>query len=711
MKKLFVIFLVLWAVIAFSQTVVFEDDFESGTGQWTLQGTWALSTEQSYSPTHSLTEDPDWNGGAQGGSGGYLPNQNISATLTSPLDLSTFLDAEIAYWAKVDIEVGFDYMYLEASTDGTSWVTLMSYDEEDVEWYLETIPFGGFVGNPSVLIRFRFVSDGAWETDGMYIDDFTVTGYTEDNAAPLIVHVGPEFYEGTAEDYEFEAEIIDISGVASADVVYTIDGGDEITLPYTSNVGDTYYFTIPFPDYGDQIDYKIVAVDSSPNSNSGESEIFSYIAGTHLIYDNGQVDYYIAFSTGTGAAVKMTNPVGQDLQLYFALIRNYTDINNPNSDMLVHVWDDNNGVPGNDLITPFIVTPEATLENTSPMTRVDLRPYAAQLTDIQGDFYIGFTVPAGTVNCTETSPGSFIHSYTFNGSLWATDAADFHFRSVIELTTSVPPGTVEGVVTNIDSGDPIEEALVTIGIYSGTTNSSGEYSIDVDPGTYTLTCEKEGYETYTQEDVVVISYEVITIDIQLQHMYNPPQELTYQVQGSNVILQWNEPEEPTGLTAYKIYRDGEEIGTTTTMLYIDQSPPTGTHIYYVTAIYFDIYESIPSNEVEVYVVSAGDNLIPTITKLEGNFPNPFNPAVAGAGRSPGTTISFSLKDPSRVTLEVFNIKGKKIRDLIDADMNAAYHTITWDGRDNNDKPVSSGVYFYKMKAEKYTSTKKMILMK
>ncbi|MCK4653887.1 MAG: carboxypeptidase regulatory-like domain-containing protein [Candidatus Cloacimonetes bacterium] len=703
MKKLFVIFLVFWAVAIFSQTVVFEDDFESGTGQWTLEGTWALSTEQSYSPTHSLTEDPDWNGGAQGGSGGYLPNQNISATLASPLDLSTFLDAEIAYWAKVDIEVGFDYMYLEASIDGTTWVTLMSYDEEDVDWYFETIPFGGFVGNPSVLIRFRFVSDGAYETDGMYIDDFTVTGYTEDNAAPLIVHVGPEFYEGTAEDYDFEAEIIDISGVTSADVVYTIDGGDDITLPYTSNVGDIYYFTIPFPDYGDQIDYRIVAVDSSPNSNSGESEIFSYIAGTHLIYDNGQVDFYIAFATGTGAAVKMTNPPGQDLQLHFALIRNYTDINNPNSDMLVHVWDDNYGVPGNDLITPFSVTPEATLENTSPMTRVDLRPYAAQLTDIQGDFYIGFTVPTGTVNCTETSPGPFSHSYTFNGTFWAADAADFHFRSVIELTASVPPGTVEGEVTNIDSGDPIEEALVTIGIYSGTTNSSGEYSIDVDPGTYTLTCEKEGYETYTQEDIVVVSYDVITIDIQLQHMYNPPQGLTYQVTGSNVVLQWNEPEEPTGLTGYNIYRNDELYGNTTYTWFSDMGVPAGTYTYYVTALYFVIYESISSNEVIVEVVSAGGNLIPTITELTGNYPNPFNPT---------TTISFSLEEPCHVTLAVFNIKGKKIRDLVDAELKAAYHSITWNGKDNNDKPASSGVYFYKMKAGgRYTSTKKMILMK
>ncbi|MCK4694658.1 MAG: T9SS type A sorting domain-containing protein, partial [Candidatus Cloacimonetes bacterium] len=104
-----------------------------------------------------------------------------------------------------------------------------------------------------------------------------------------------------------------------------------------------------------------------------------------------------------------------------------------------------------------------------------------------------------------------------------------------------------------------------------------------------------------------------------------------------------------------------------------------------------------------------DNIIPLTTKLIGNYPNPFNPAVAG--RSTTTTIDFSLKEPCNVQLDVYNIKGEKVVTLIDNLLNTAYHSVTWAGQDQNGKSVSSGVYFYKLKAGKYTSIKKMLLMK
>ena len=102
-------------------------------------------------------------------------------------------------------------------------------------------------------------------------------------------------------------------------------------------------------------------------------------------------------------------------------------------------------------------------------------------------------------------------------------------------------------------------------------------------------------------------------------------------------------------------------------------------------------------------VSTDDmSVIPSITKLNGNYPNPFNPT---------TTISYSLKEDSKVTLEIFNIKGQKVRTLVKENQLAGHHKVVWNGKDENSKPVASGIYFYKMKAGNYTSTKKMILMK
>ena len=696
MKKFFVILFVLAAFLVFGQTVIFEDDFEDGLALWTLEAvpaannTWGLVDQISHSPVHSLTESP---------SGNYAPNVTYSATIASPLDLSTVVEAELNFWMKYDIEGGlFDFLYIDASPDnGTNWINIGTYYGEGNDWDEYTISLGGFVGNAQVLLRWQIVTDGGYEVNGMYLDDVVVTTSDIDNTPPLILYDGPEFYEGTDEDFVFEAEIIDISGIASAEVVYTIEGGDEITLASTGNTGNMYSFEIPFSDYGDQIDFKIVAVDASANSNEGETIINSLIFGHHLIYDNGVVDFYIAFNTGTGAAVKMINPAGMDLDLEFALIRNYIDSNLANADMEFHVWDDNGGVPGNDLITPFMVTPEATLENNSPMTRIDLRPYAAELSNIQGDFYIGFLVPTDIVHCTETSPGTFGQSFTWDGANWLSNTADFHFRSVVELTVGIPPGTVEGNVTDTDTGNPIENATVVMGAYSTTTDGSGDYSIDVAPGTYDLVCSFGGYEDYTETGIVVASNDLITVDIALQHLYNPPEELTIQYTPPNVILQWNAPVGP-GLTGYNIYRDDEIIGTVSALLYIDPNVPAGSHSYYVTAVYGN-YESVPSNVVNT---GSDPNLLPIVNKLGGNFPNPFNPS---------TTINYSVAETGHVTLEVFNLKGAKVAVLRDIVLAAGNYTAKWNGKDGNGNPVSSGVYFYKMKAGSYQQTKKMILMK
>ena len=76
-----------------------------------------------------------------------------------------------------------------------------------------------------------------------------------------------------------------------------------------------------------------------------------------------------------------------------------------------------------------------------------------------------------------------------------------------------------------------------------------------------------------------------------------------------------------------------------------------------------------------------------------------------------TLISFSVSEPGRVTLKIYNIKGEKVKTLIDDNLSATNHTIIWNGKDESNNTVSSGIYFYKMKHGTYTSTKKIILMK
>jgi N-acetylmuramoyl-L-alanine amidase len=100
------------------------------------------------------------------------------------------------------------------------------------------------------------------------------------------------------------------------------------------------------------------------------------------------------------------------------------------------------------------------------------------------------------------------------------------------------------------------------------------------------------------------------------------------------------------------------------------------------------------------VVSMDDeiaDLIPNQYRLEQNYPNPFNPM---------TTIQFGLPKSGYVTLKVYNILGEEVATLIDGDLTAGLHTIDWIAG-----TVASGIYFYRLQAEAYTETKKMLYLK
>jgi len=95
--------------------------------------------------------------------------------------------------------------------------------------------------------------------------------------------------------------------------------------------------------------------------------------------------------------------------------------------------------------------------------------------------------------------------------------------------------------------------------------------------------------------------------------------------------------------------------------------------------------------------------LPTTTKLHSNYPNPFNPS---------TTIEFSVTQNSDfVNLEVYNIKGQKVKTLYSGRAEEGRHTVTWNGDDENDAAVSSGIYFYKLKTGDQELTHKMLLLK
>ena len=114
---------------------------------------------------------------------------------------------------------------------------------------------------------------------------------------------------------------------------------------------------------------------------------------------------------------------------------------------------------------------------------------------------------------------------------------------------------------------------------------------------------------------------------------------------------------------------------------------------------------IVENNKDCYYVSFKNEPAskPEPVKLEAsNYPNPFNPV---------TTISYSLPNESEISLTIYNIKGQKVKELIKGTQPAGDYNITWNGKDESSKDVTSGIYFYKLKTQQNEITRKMLLLK
>ena len=97
-----------------------------------------------------------------------------------------------------------------------------------------------------------------------------------------------------------------------------------------------------------------------------------------------------------------------------------------------------------------------------------------------------------------------------------------------------------------------------------------------------------------------------------------------------------------------------------------------------------------------------DPRVSHVAPLLTSYPNPFNPT---------TTISFYLPERAHANLSIYNLEGKLVKTLIDGVMNEGYKRTTWDGTDSMGNPVSSGVYFCRLKSGKKVLAKKMVLIK
>jgi len=180
---------------------------------------------------------------------------------------------------------------------------------------------------------------------------------------------------------------------------------------------------------------------------------------------------------------------------------------------------------------------------------------------------------------------------------------------------------------------------------------------------------------------------------------------------NRVLLTWDFEFDFPPLLGFRVLRDGMNV---TPVLVTPDAKSfhdvdldvVGVYTYRVRAIFESPHGmSDLSEPLIVNFVNEIDDMMPVnVMRLGANFPNPFNPF---------TSIKYQVSGigNQNVEINVYNVRGQRVRTLVNELREHGEYSVVWDGRDNLGRSVSSGVYFYQMRAGDFTQTRRMVLMK
>ncbi|MBW6515196.1 MAG: choice-of-anchor D domain-containing protein [Candidatus Cloacimonetes bacterium] len=267
------------------------------------------------------------------------------------------------------------------------------------------------------------------------------------------------------------------------------------------------------------------------------------------------------------------------------------------------------------------------------------------------------------------------------------------------------PGYISGNVEIAEGPGVVTEVVISANGESVNPDENGDYIIAVQPGTYTVTASLLGYISPSVSGVVVHVGETTSgVDfIMMMLPLLPPVAL--EVDDYTGLFTWEEPQSPDQYfpESYNVYLDNVLIENTTDLewTYEDLVYNT-TYLAGVSAVYYTGESEIVTIEFTYTGVGVDEEPLPIVTKLHGNYPNPFNP---------DTTIHFSLETSSHVIIDIFNIKGERVKRLVNEDLERGNHHKIWDGKKESGKQLASGIYFYSFIAGEYRETGKMLMLK
>jgi len=347
-----------------------------------------------------------------------------------------------------------------------------------------------------------------------------------------------------------------------------------------------------------------------------------------------------------------------------------------------------------------LINPVGGYNSTLPIAALGENGYSGEIGWTQAVFELG-----------AFSGSSIIIRWRF-GSDYQSQGLGWMLDDVMVSGYFLAPGKVSGNL-NLDSGNSPETAMISSDSQFLThPATNGNYTLYLPHGIHSLFAGMQNYGSQTASPFDINNQTpVYSIDFTLNRLPSPDNlNISHSLNDSLACLSWAEPEPGSmPLESYNLYRRFNNhyfivIGNTVSPGFMDELENSGTYSYYVSAVYSS-GESAPSNVSETTYENTGDS-DPTLpnpaNRLLPNYPNPFNPR---------TIIPFTLSRTGRVKLSIFNLKGQLVKTLFDDEKAAGLHELSWNGLDDKGRPVSSGIYFYKLQTKGFIETAKMILMK
>ncbi len=290
----------------------------------------------------------------------------------------------------------------------------------------------------------------------------------------------------------------------------------------------------------------------------------------------------------------------------------------------------------------------------------------------------------------------------FNNSFDATLETDMHTYQSYGMIT----GTVHTEHEDAIPGD----GLVKLSNRHTTLGDGSVYRMFKGFGNHTIEAHMNHYLPAYIDDVELNLYdEMVASGIDLSPQ---PLPLASELEGSynnpEFTLTWVEPTHSEydiiENNVYKAIGEGDYnlVEITDTNQYVETINTDGVYHYRVEVVYN--YSTSFLSDVFTHNLTGSDdnNQTQLVTKLYGNYPNPFNPT---------TDISFCIAKKGHVKIDIYNVKGQHIHSLVDDVKTAGNHVVKWEGTDKHGKPCGSGLYMYKFETINSISIGKAMLLK